>query len=480
MSRMQRREPGFIGLMPCWGRSSRTGAHRTSPGTSPVSAPVTRHALAPHSVRPPSDDSGLASEVRWRRRSNSPSLTRRLVQTLAQEPSRTKDPSPACSTTAAASGDGAVRVQRHYETFWWTYAPTRETYRINYRVEEANNGQAPRFHVLLIHGFGANLLHFRKNQPVLAQEGHRVFALDLLGFGASEKPSLKSDGRNEPEHVDATCKGYSLELWRDLCLDFIREMDRRYDDSPHRWVICGNSIGGLIALMTGVMLQHRQVTTSSIVAADNPIDTMKHYPKEERQRDRLAGLVLLNCAGGLTGIRFSELSPIGAALWWLFTTIFFRSPLVYWLFERIRRPASLRQTLRQIYRNAEAITEELIEILRAPAHDDGARDVFAAVLRGDAGPTPRQLLQQLSPEKQVLVLWGRDDPWTPFDRGLHPGTAFPNWVPVPTQLRLICIEDCGHCPHDDAPERVNAEMCTFLRELWLVEQDRRGQQTSDL
>lgn len=42
--------------------------------------------------------------------------------------------------------------------------------------------------ILLIHGFGASVGHFRKNIPVLVDEGFRVYAIDLLGFGASDKP----------------------------------------------------------------------------------------------------------------------------------------------------------------------------------------------------------------------------------------------------------------------------------------------------
>lgn len=42
--------------------------------------------------------------------------------------------------------------------------------------------------ILLIHGFGASVGHFRKNFPVLVAEGYRVHAIDLLGFGASDKP----------------------------------------------------------------------------------------------------------------------------------------------------------------------------------------------------------------------------------------------------------------------------------------------------
>lgn len=42
--------------------------------------------------------------------------------------------------------------------------------------------------ILLIHGFGASVGHFRKNFPALVGAGYRVYAIDLLGFGASDKP----------------------------------------------------------------------------------------------------------------------------------------------------------------------------------------------------------------------------------------------------------------------------------------------------
>ena len=54
----------------------------------------------------------------------------------------------------------------------------------------------------------------------------QVYAIDLLGFGASSKPILE----------------YTIELWRDLVLDFMAE----FIDTPT--VLIGNSLGSLIAL----------------------------------------------------------------------------------------------------------------------------------------------------------------------------------------------------------------------------------------
>ncbi len=55
----------------------------------------------------------------------------------------------------------------------------------------------------------------------------QVYAIDLLGFGASDKPPL----------------AYSTELWRDQVLDFLAE----FVDAPA--VLVGNSIGSLVSLM---------------------------------------------------------------------------------------------------------------------------------------------------------------------------------------------------------------------------------------
>jgi pimeloyl-ACP methyl ester carboxylesterase len=42
--------------------------------------------------------------------------------------------------------------------------------------------------VLLLHGIGCSVLEWQRNMAALARH-HRVFAVDLLGFGLTDKPS---------------------------------------------------------------------------------------------------------------------------------------------------------------------------------------------------------------------------------------------------------------------------------------------------
>lgn len=47
--------------------------------------------------------------------------------------------------------------------------------------------------VVMVHGIGggSSLFQYRLNAPVVAEAGHRVYALDLLGFGRSSRPAVR-------------------------------------------------------------------------------------------------------------------------------------------------------------------------------------------------------------------------------------------------------------------------------------------------
>ena len=62
--------------------------------------------------------------------------------------------------------------------------------------------------VVLIHGFGACKEHWRHNVAPLAEQ-FDVAAIDLLGFGSSDKPQSRLS--SEPEDGQSTL--YCIDLW---------------------------------------------------------------------------------------------------------------------------------------------------------------------------------------------------------------------------------------------------------------------------
>lgn len=261
--------------------------------------------------------------------------------------------------------------------------------------------------LFLIHGFGASIGHWKKNIPVLAAQGYRVFALDLLGFGASTKPALD----------------YTLELWQEQIKDFWSV----HIQEPT--VFIGNSIGGLISLML-----------------------MSNYP------EITAGGVLINCAGGLNH-RPDELNLPLRLIMGGFTKLV-SSPLTgKFLFNTIRQKNRIRSTLYQVYRDRAAVTDELVEMLYAPSCDSGAQQVFASVLTAPAGSTPQDLLPKR--KAPLLVLWGAEDPWTPIKGAkIYQDLAANN-----SDVEFYSIPNAGHCPHDEKPEVVNQYIGNWLSRI---------------
>ncbi|WP_259726599.1 MULTISPECIES: alpha/beta fold hydrolase [Synechococcales] len=259
--------------------------------------------------------------------------------------------------------------------------------------------------ILLVHGFGASTDHWRFNIPVLA-ERHEVHALDLLGFGRSSKPASLAYGGG---------------LWRDQLVAYVNERIGRPT------VLVGNSLGGFAVLAAGAALG-----------------------------DAAAGVVLINAAGPFSdeqaeprGWGAIARRTIGAAL--------LRSPVLQrLLFENLRRPATIRRTLNQVYLDRTNVNEELVESIRRPSLDPGAFGVFRTVFDIPRGQPLDELFAELT--APLLLLWGIRDPWINAEgrRG-----AFQRHAPFATEVVL----EAGHCPHDEVPDQVNAALLNWLATL---------------
>jgi len=269
--------------------------------------------------------------------------------------------------------------------------------------------------LLLVHGFGASTDHWRHNVPVLA-ERHEVHAIDLLGFGRSAKP------QGLP---------YGGALWRDQLVAYTRERIGRPT------VLVGNSLGGYAALAAGAAL-----SSSASDSGDPPL---------------AAGVVLLNAAGPFSQEQV-EPSGWGALARRALGRAVVTSPLVQrLLFENLRRPATVRRTLRRVYVDQTNVDDALVESILRPSRDPGAFGVFRTVFDIPRGEPLDSLFTQLG--APLLLLWGLRDPWMNAE-GRR--ASFARHAPPHTTEVLL---EAGHCPHDEVPQQVNTALLEWLHTL---------------
>ncbi|KAL3801124.1 hypothetical protein HJC23_002417 [Cyclotella cryptica] len=275
---------------------------------------------------------------------------------------------------------------------------TTTTHSINYLALGPTTAPA----IVLIHGFGASAYHWRHNLPALARS-HRVYALDLLGFGWSDKPVMD----------------YDASVWRDQVVDFVREVVLREDGgggSSRRVVVAGNSLGGYTAM---------------------------YAAGDTRIKEYVRGCVLLNSAGRFRDpegeVIKAEPNPVVKSISAAIQRLVIAASFIY-----TKQPARIEQILRNVYPvNSLNVDSELVQSIQTPSLDPNAA------------------------ECPVLLCWGEKDPWirsAAADRmeNLHAqfhGDSDERW------MKRVSV-DAGHCPHDESPEEVNQAILEFVGEVF--------------
>jgi len=281
---------------------------------------------------------------------------------------------------------------------------------------------APRA-VVLIHGFGANGRHWRHNIPVLA-EAAEVFAIDLLGFGSSDKPPSQLQGEAQrPGSVR-----YGFALWADLLADFVEEKVRR--GTPDRKVLLvGNSIGGVVALAAAKLLSERGTPPQQVILIDCAQRTL-----DEKRVQELPYLQQLT----------RPLLKRMVQQRWLTTS----------LFRFLARPPYIRRVLAVAYPTGANVDDELVDLLYQPSTDPGAPESFRGFVNLFTDMLAPDLLADL--RVPVRMIWGSRDPWETTAEAQRWAREFPSI----RELRVV--EGLGHCPHDEAPEKVNPILLEWL------------------
>lgn len=230
--------------------------------------------------------------------------------------------------------------------FNWEYLPGKQA-AVKYRVYGPESATTPP--LLFIHGYGGMLEHWDLNIPAFS-DTHRIYAMDLLGFGGSSKPNIR----------------YSLELFAAQIGAFIAHCKL---DEP---VIIGHSMGGA----SGLYFAH-------------------HVPEAVR------ALVMANPSG----LFADTMDPMAKAFFGLIA-----SPMVGELmFAAFANPIGVSQSLMPTYYNQKKVDLKLINQFTRPLHDKGAAWSYLSPSRRPDDFTLEHLPKPCNYNKKAFLIWGAQD-----------------------------------------------------------------------
>jgi len=257
-------------------------------------------------------------------------------------------------------------------------------------VAEAGDPRDPA--LLLIHGFGGSTFGYREVMAPLAARGWHVIAIDLPGFGLSEK----SWERDYSHKAHAT---FALEVLDQLHVD--------------RAVLLGHSMGGNVISWMLALAPER-------VAGLAYIDAAVAQPKGGVSRSPSAASVLL------------EVPPIRRI-----ARIAIRNAFT---------PATFAELLSSAFAVTGVVNREgLVDGYAASTHLQDWDLALLGIVRDGAGNTLPESIATLSAaagNPQTLILWGSDDTWVPLASGevLHRDLPAATWEVMP---------GVGHVPFEE-------------------------------
>jgi pimeloyl-ACP methyl ester carboxylesterase len=211
--------------------------------------------------------------------------------------------------------------------------------------------------LLLIHGIhpAAWSYEWRANVDALS-EAHDVFALDLLGFGMSDRPQAR----------------YSARLYLRLIDDFARQQ---------------------IGEPTTLVATSLSAAYAAVLGARDP----GQYPS----------LVLIEPTGL---VRRNGAATTGGDV----ARLVVDAPLVgSAVFNALASRRSLRYWLERAYVDLDFVTPELVDIYHRAAHQPGARHAPAAFLSGHMNLDVRGAVRRL--RQPVMLIWGEQAVETPVE-----------------------------------------------------------------
>lgn len=255
--------------------------------------------------------------------------------------------------------------------------------------------------MLFIHGYGAMIEHWRHNLHFFA--AHRqVFAIDLLGFGESEKP-------NAP---------YGLPLWAEQIRFFLRQQ------RLEKVVLVGHSMGGA----TSLWFAHHHPEQVDALAL---VDASGIFPDDINPVEKL----LYRAVG----------SPlIGEAMFGLFANAF-----------------GARQSLTPTYYDVSKVTDELVEQFAKPLRASGAIYSYLAPSRYPERFMLNALPRPCDFKGKTLIVWGRYDMAFPPEKILP---KFKELLPQAEAVIIERTRHCPHDEDPSAFNAALANFLSIARD----------------
>lgn len=270
----------------------------------------------------------------------------------------------AIAVGGAAAAAVAVKMLTRAETVRWddvaSMVPHSDRSRfinvdgIRLHYQEFGDVSAPP--LILIHGYTASAYVWKTSAPKLAESGSRVIAVDLVGFGYSEKPRWFD---------------YSIQAQARIIARFMERL------GIGRAVIVGSSYGGAVALNLALDYAEK---AARLVLVDTVInDAPKRHPI----------------------LRLAALPGVGEVI----TPFFVDSKA----FLRLRMRGTLAPA------NHHLISDERIESIRRPLHAADAHHSVLATSRNWFADRIQQDAELIT--QPTLIIWGDQDSVIPIRHG---------------------------------------------------------------
>lgn len=341
------------------------------------------------------------------------------------------------SATGDAREKGTPRYWRFHNQHLVRYLtwPAGKDYDEKEAEEEEEQQQQQRAPALLLtHGFAASAEQWERfvyalRRSFTSEDGRDttppVFAIDLLGFGHSEKPGVS----------------YTQYLWESQIVDFALEV---MDATP--MVLAGNSIGGGIsagaAASLGPTICRGLVLLNTAGVLQDPL-TYAGYPNSPRHASYTEAALAGNVHDD-TDYAPVNVPGIGNGALDVFGDLVVRA--LY---------PSIQDRLRDIYhhgpRNAD---DDLVNAVKRAALYPGSANVVGS---------GQKLAQPQRPLNELLSSSFNKVPRTLAVVGLDDRVSSPAVAKLRADLfgrmdssrvSLVTLEEAGHCPHDERPDLV--------------------------